>query len=330
MTDPLLWHRLQFAFTIIYHYLFPQLTMGLALLIVDPEGDGAADWAATLRTTPRASGSGSSASTSRWAWSPACRWSSSSAPTGPRSRGTPAASSARRSAMEGMFAFFLESSFLGLLVFGEKRLGPARPLPSPPRAVRRQLALRLLHHRHQRVHAAPGRPRRRGRRTLELADFWAFLLNPWALAQYAHTMMAAVVTGVVRRWPRSARTTRSQRRCSRPGAALPRSGVIVGLCRRACWSRSRPATARPSWSRAPAGGAGRDGRPLRERAERRASRSSASPTWPSSRLDNPIVVPGMLSFLAYGTFHSDVAGLDDVPARTSGPTTSSCSTTRST
>ena len=24
-------HRLQFAFTLIYHYLFPQLTMGLAL-----------------------------------------------------------------------------------------------------------------------------------------------------------------------------------------------------------------------------------------------------------------------------------------------------------
>jgi cytochrome d ubiquinol oxidase subunit I len=34
MSDPVLWHRLQFAFTIIYHYLFPQLTMGLALLIV--------------------------------------------------------------------------------------------------------------------------------------------------------------------------------------------------------------------------------------------------------------------------------------------------------
>ena len=34
MSDPLLWHRLQFAFTIVYHYLFPQLTMGLALLIV--------------------------------------------------------------------------------------------------------------------------------------------------------------------------------------------------------------------------------------------------------------------------------------------------------
>ena len=27
-------HRLHFAFTVTFHYLFPQLTMGLALLIV--------------------------------------------------------------------------------------------------------------------------------------------------------------------------------------------------------------------------------------------------------------------------------------------------------
>src|SRR4051812_30444689 len=32
--DALAWSRFQFAFTITYHYLFPQLTMGLALLIV--------------------------------------------------------------------------------------------------------------------------------------------------------------------------------------------------------------------------------------------------------------------------------------------------------
>ena len=30
---------------------------------------------------------------------------------------------------------------------------------------------------------------------LQLADFWAYLFNPWALWQYAHTMSAAVVTG---------------------------------------------------------------------------------------------------------------------------------------
>src|SRR5882724_7949475 len=34
MRDLVLWHRLQFAFTIIYHYLFPQLTMGLAPMLV--------------------------------------------------------------------------------------------------------------------------------------------------------------------------------------------------------------------------------------------------------------------------------------------------------
>ncbi len=31
MTDALFWHRLHFGFTVTYHYLFPQLTMGLAL-----------------------------------------------------------------------------------------------------------------------------------------------------------------------------------------------------------------------------------------------------------------------------------------------------------
>ena len=34
------------------------------------------------------------------------------------------------------------------------------------------------------------------------------------------------------------------------------------------------------------------------------------------RIDNPIKIPGMLSFLAYGTFHSDVRGLDAFPPET--------------
>ena len=48
------------------------------------------------------------------------------------------------------------------------------------------------------------------------------------------------------------------------------------------------------------------------------------------RLDNPIKIPGMLSFLAYGTFHSDVRGLDAFPAGHLADRTSSCSTTPST
>ena len=34
MSDPVFWHRLQFGFTAAYHYLFPQLSMGLAVFIV--------------------------------------------------------------------------------------------------------------------------------------------------------------------------------------------------------------------------------------------------------------------------------------------------------
>ena len=34
MTDLAFWHRLQSAFTVTYHYLFPQLTMGLAWFLV--------------------------------------------------------------------------------------------------------------------------------------------------------------------------------------------------------------------------------------------------------------------------------------------------------
>src|SRR4029077_17918496 len=34
VTNPAFWSRVQFAFTITYHYLFPQLTMGLAWFLV--------------------------------------------------------------------------------------------------------------------------------------------------------------------------------------------------------------------------------------------------------------------------------------------------------
>ena len=34
ISDPSFWSRLQFGFTITYHYLFPQLTMGLAWFLV--------------------------------------------------------------------------------------------------------------------------------------------------------------------------------------------------------------------------------------------------------------------------------------------------------
>ena len=59
--------------------------------------------------------------------------------------------------MEGMFAFFLESAFVGVLIWGEKRLGPRIPFPGVHCGCIGELAFRLLHSCHERLHAISGR-----------------------------------------------------------------------------------------------------------------------------------------------------------------------------
>ena len=121
MSDPVFLHRLQFAFTVVYHYLFPTLTMGLALLIVAMKALG-------LRRNGEA-------------WNDAARFwirifginFAVGVVTGIPMEFQFGTNWARFSqyagnvigqtlAMEGLFAFVLESSFLSLLVWGERRL----------------------------------------------------------------------------------------------------------------------------------------------------------------------------------------------------------------
>jgi len=114
-------HRLHFAFTITFHYIFPQLTMGLALLLVylktkalrtgDEHYNRAARFWARIFGINLPS-----------ALSPASRWNFSSGRTGRRFK-TAGGVIGQTLAMEGVFSFFLESSFLGLFLFGEKKLG---------------------------------------------------------------------------------------------------------------------------------------------------------------------------------------------------------------
>ena len=94
-------------------------------------------------------------------------------------------------AMEGVFSFFLESAFLGLFLFGEKRLSAVGALGIGLSRLRRLVALRLLHHRHQRLDAASGRllsvlPNG----SFEITSFWGLLMNPWALCSIRTTCPA--------------------------------------------------------------------------------------------------------------------------------------------
>jgi len=115
-------HRLQFAFTITFHYIFPQLTMGLALLLV------------ILKTLALHTGNELYNVAMRfWARIFAINFALGVVTGIPMEFqfGTNWAAFSRSAggiigqtlAMEGIFSFFLESSFLGLLLFGERRLG---------------------------------------------------------------------------------------------------------------------------------------------------------------------------------------------------------------
>src|SRR6478735_3634637 len=129
MNDAVIAARWQFAFTIMFHYLFPVLTMGLGVLI------------AVLKTLElRGGGPAYGAAARFWARIFAITFATGVVTGIPMEFqfGTNWARFSRFAggvigqtlAMEGMFAFFLESSFLGLFVFGEKRLSPRAHLAS--------------------------------------------------------------------------------------------------------------------------------------------------------------------------------------------------------
>ena len=123
MEDALLWHRLQFAFTITYHYLFPQLTMGLAWFLVywkwralrtgDEKYNRAARFWAKIFGLNFAVGVVTGIPME---FQFGTNWAGFSKYGG--------GVIGQTLAMEGMFAFFLESAFIGALIWGEKRLGP--------------------------------------------------------------------------------------------------------------------------------------------------------------------------------------------------------------
>ena len=122
--DALTLHRLHFAFTITFHYLFPQLTMGLALLILVLKTMALRTGKRTLQSRRAILGQNLRRQFRRWAWSPEFPWNSSSAPTGRDSPEPPAASSARPSRWKACSPSSWNPRFLGVFLFGEKRLAP--------------------------------------------------------------------------------------------------------------------------------------------------------------------------------------------------------------
>jgi cytochrome d ubiquinol oxidase subunit I len=306
----LLLHRIQFGFTITYHYLFPQLTMGLALLMVvlktvallrkDEQYNQAARFWARIFAINFLLGVVTGIPME---FQFGTNWSEFSRTTG-GVIGQPLA-------MEGVFSFFLESAFLGLFLFGENRLSPLAHWASAFMVflgswlsgffiivtnawMQHPVAYRVL---------ANG--------SYEVASFWGLLTNPWALIQYSHTMSGAVITGSFVMCAVGAFYL-LESRFSEFGKIFVRVGVIAGVI--SCIAQIFPTGDMHGKYMArhqPASVAAMEGLFHSERGAGLVL--IGQPDEQKQTIDNPLVVNDLLSFLIYGTPKAVVQGLDKVP-----------------
>jgi cytochrome d ubiquinol oxidase subunit I len=309
-SDPAFWSRLQFAFTITYHYLFPQLTMGLAWFLVywkwralrtgDEKYNQAVRFWAKIFGLNFAVGVVTGIPME---FQFGTNWASFSKYSG--------GVIGQTLAMEGMFAFFLESAFVGALIWGEKRLGPRYHfLAAVAVALGSWISgYFILVTNSFMQHPVGYRIEPNG--SLGIASSSAFLLNHWAWVQFFHNQMAAVVTGsfVVA----AVGAFYALRRIHPVQAKLYlRAGTFVGLIASLLVAfPSGDQQAKMVGNHQPVTLAAMEGRFVGGTMAGVAV--IGQPNVAAQRLDNPIEVPGALSFLAYGHFGSFVHGLDEYP-----------------
>jgi cytochrome d ubiquinol oxidase subunit I len=310
MQDALVLDRLHFAFTVTFHYIFPQLTMGLALLMVylktkalrtgDEHFNRAARFWAHIFGITFALGVVTGIPME---FQFGTNWAEFSKSAG--------GVIGQTLAMEGVFSFFLESSFLGLFLFGEKKLGPIKHwwtgflvwLGSWLSGYLIVATNGWMQHPTGYTIGPNGE--------ILLSGFWKLLLNRWTLWQYAHTMIGAVQTGCFVMASVGAFYLLA-RRSENYGRTFVKCGVIVGTIAAILQlfptgdmqgrliAQNQP----PTLAAMEALFTSQRGAPLAILGQ---------PDLQMQRLDNPLVIPSMLSFLTYRSWTADVKGLDSFP-----------------
>jgi cytochrome bd ubiquinol oxidase subunit I len=308
--DALTIHRLHFAFTVVFHYLFPQLTMGLALLIV------------ILKTQALRTGDEHYNRAARfWAKIFAVNFAMGVVTGIPMefqfgtnwARFSKAAGGVigQTLAMEGVFSFFLESSFLGAFLYGEKRLGPKAHWVTAFLVFAGSWLSGFFIVATDAWMQHPTGYQLGSHGEILLTSFWGVLLNPWLFWQYLHNMIGSVVTASFVMASVGAFYLLTHR-SEAYGRTFVRLGVIAGMI--STFLMLFPTGDRQGKNIAnhqPATLAAMEGLFRTEQGAPLAI--IGQPDLEQRRLDNPLTVPRALSFLTYQRWEAEVRGLDAFP-----------------
>lgn len=310
MSSALIADRIQFAFTIMFHYLFPIGTMGMAPFIAwytvraarthDPKYDLAAQFWAKIFAINFVIGVVTGIPME---FQFGTNWALFSARTG--------AIVGQPLAMEGIYAFFLESIFLGVFFYGRDRVSPRLYVLS---AVLIWAGSWLsgfficatnawMQHPVGYSLGSDGR--------LRLDSLAAVLLSPFLWWQYLHVMTGALVTGSFLVTGIGAYYLLARRQ-EAYGRMFVRTGMIVAFVASAfaifpTGDRNSADVTRYQ----PAKLAAMEG--LYTSAYGAPLAIIGMPDTQKHVLIDPIFVPKILSFLAYGNFGANVKGLDEYP-----------------
>ncbi len=306
--DPLLLSRLQFALTVGFHFIFPPLSIGLAWLIVIYEWlgwrQGDEDYVRAGKFFGKILGvtfAVGVASGIVMEFQFGTNWAEYSKFVGDVF-GSPLAA-------EAIFAFFLESAFLGLYLFGREKVSKGvHWFSSLMVAVGSVLSAFWILVANSWQQTPAGYVLRGGR--AELANFWAAVFNPSTVLRFFHTLVACLIAGAFLAAGISAYLIIKNR-----GAAIGRKTLkiaivfgfvasVMALFPTGHHHGQQVARTQPEKFAAMEG--------LIQGGTRASMAVFGIPSEEPPRLDYAIRIPGVLSWMAFNDVNAYVQGIEDL------------------
>ncbi|MBC8171286.1 MAG: cytochrome ubiquinol oxidase subunit I, partial [Anaerolineae bacterium] len=307
--------RLQFAITIMFHYLFPPLTIGMGVVLVyleamflwtkQPVYETAARFWTGLFAVSFAMGV---ATGIVMEFQFGTNWAAYSRFVGDVFGSALAA--------EGIFAFFLESGFLAVLVFGWDRVSPAFHMLATTCVAAGSIFSSIWIIVANSWQQTPAGHRIVTRlvngqtiQRAETIDFWGVVFNPSTVNRLTHTLIGAFVLGSffimsISAWYLLKRKHQDFARHSFSGALL--FATIASLAAAVSGHSNAQMVA--------------EHQPAKLAAFEAHYRTGPAdltiigvPNEAGRRVDFGLAIPGGLSFLTNGDFQSPVIGLDKIP-----------------